>query len=129
MKERFRIEILDTKTNMKQTILVNNFTQDVQYNTMQIYTNPDKIEMVDAGIQSLRLFMMYPKMTNSMKLKKKKKAGKNIALGNAYVKATFINTMISITDFTTTLSFLLGSSLLIIFLNSIVFLADKSKRW
>ena len=51
----------------------------------------EKVETTgDAGIDTTE--------GEAKKTKKKKKTGKNIALGNAFVKATFNNTIISITD-------------------------------
>uniref|UniRef100_A0A7C4M2X6 Small ribosomal subunit protein uS11 n=1 Tax=candidate division CPR3 bacterium TaxID=2268181 RepID=A0A7C4M2X6_UNCC3 len=52
-----------------------------------------KGETVEKTGDNLEIVEETPK-----KVKKKKKQGKNITFGNAYVKATFNNTIISITD-------------------------------
>jgi len=58
----------------------------------------EKIEKKEEAIETEKVESTEAIEVEEKKTKKKKKGGKNIAVGNAFIKATFNNTIITITD-------------------------------
>lgn len=74
MTPRYRVELLDTKTNKKVVMYVNNFRKEVSHRFVPIYPVPGQgPQMVPAGVEKLTLELLNPELNK----KKKKKNGKS----------------------------------------------------